>query len=570
MRITEAASQQILQLLTQINKGGLSVGDILTGRVIAIENGLLLLRLSDGSKISAQAVNDGQYSLGDILNLEIIEEKQGTVFVRQTDQNMISDEIQTDSKENLSLILKSLGLPVDSKHMEVLRAIREIDAEPTADIIKDALRLISDGKVSDLKQAVFLVYNNMAHRKEYFPVFRGLLNGAFNFQGEWTNIISKINTLDEKTIIQTAEGFLANEALMDIDTDDSVTQIMKLYSENTDADTVDTSIRPVIENFIKNTLLKEIIESDENITLLSTQSPQSLNTDNKTSVYGTGINDPDNMEAQSNLNSLDSTASFDDKMTFDTLMKQILPKYIIKEDKSRQDEISGIIKNLLLQVKEKLPGTGLTIDRAKKIISSSASKLLDKASVESSEAKLPKIDEWARDTERKLYLIKNALYKSPDPEKERVQASLRELDTALKFFQDIISYEAYAQIPLELKEYPVQGEIYIMKRKNKRGKLNPDDFSVFLSLTTLNLGTLDTFINVRNKSVMLRFMTEDEKYFGLLQEEYKSLFEALKEKGYNLYEIKCSLREEGINLINANKKASELVSPQNKKIDMRI
>ncbi|NLY19233.1 MAG: hypothetical protein GX045_09880 [Clostridiaceae bacterium] len=562
MRINEALSQQILQLVAQINKGEISVGDILTGRVIAADNGLLLLRLTDGSIISARTVTDGQYSLGDILNLEVIEEKDGLILVRQ-DKNIIPGEMQKDTKENLSLILKSLGLPIDSKHSDILKAIRESDIEVRADAIKDAYKLISDKQVKDPGQAVFLAYNNMSHKQEYFPILRGILGKTLIFHEEWMSTIGNIDILDEETIIKIAEGFLVNDAIMDLDTTDSVNQIIKLYSDQGNAGTLDASIRSVVDNFIKNTLLESIIKTDR----AGIQSVKYVQ--NQQAALGTSGNVSGSMETKGDFSFLDVETSFEDEIAFDAIMKQLLPKPVT-EDKARQDEISGIIKNLLLKVKEKLPGTGLTIEMARRIINGSMSKLIKRDTVKSSEANLPKIDKWVRDTEGKLYIIKNALNKSTSPERERIEASVRELDTALKFFQDIISYEAYAQIPLVLKEHLTHGEIYIMKRRNKKGKLNPDDFSVFLSLTTVNLGTLGAFINVRNKNVMLRIMAEDERYFGLMQEEYKTLYDTLKEKGYNLYEIKCSLREEGINLINANKKASDLVYPQSKKIDMRI
>ena len=50
--------------------------------------------------------------------------------------------------------------------------------------------------------------------------------------------------------------------------------------------------------------------------------------------------------------------------------------------------------------------------------------------------------------------------------------------------RDIQSYEAFVQIPVVLRDNTSTGELYIMKRKGKRGKIKPDDFSLFLSLTT--------------------------------------------------------------------------------------
>ena len=108
-----------------------------------------------------------------------------------------------------------------------------------------------------------------------------------------------------------------------------------------------------------------------------------------------------------------------------------------------------------------------------------------------------------------------------------------------------------------------------MKRKGLRRKLNAEDFTLFLSLSTMNLGTIDIFIHVRNKNVMMRTMVEHERFHGLLMDEYKSLHEALKVKGFRLYELKVSPREEALDLFNAEKKAREITKPYGK-VDVKI
>ena len=105
-----------------------------------------------------------------------------------------------------------------------------------------------------------------------------------------------------------------------------------------------------------------------------------------------------------------------------------------------------------------------------------------------------------------------------------------------------------------------------MKRKGKRGKIKADDFSLFLSLTTQYIGVIDAFIHVRSRNVLIKITVDDEKYFDILAGQHKALYEGLKGKGYNLYEIKHVLRDEGINILNAVKKASEFII-DNSKID---
>jgi hypothetical protein len=74
---------------------------------------------------------------------------------------------------------------------------------------------------------------------------------------------------------------------------------------------------------------------------------------------------------------------------------------------------------------------------------------------------------------------------------------------------------------------------------------------------------------VRNRNVLIKITVEDEKYFDILTGQHKPLYEALKAKGYNLYEIKHVLRDDGVNILNAVKKASETIN-DNKRIDYRV
>jgi hypothetical protein len=594
MRISEAASQQTLQLLSQITKGESSVGEILTGRVLSVDNGLILIRLVDGSQISARTPADAQYLIGEVINLEILEEKQDLIFARRVGDPSEQGGLYKDAELDPSIMLKKLGLPVESRYIEILKAVYETGTEPTADIVKKALQLLTDGQVKDPKQAAFLACNDMAEKPLYFPVLKNLTDGVFNFQKEWSNATQEINLLDDKTIMEIAEGFLVNDIIHNMDFSEASIQIEKLIESGmrykgsgsgSGSGALPVSIKPMVANFIKS-ILSGILSSKKSFQSIHEETTAGLLDSSGISSTSAAVSDTATANATSTTTSTSTSASTSAEFTgnifadnfilnsnyneiLETVTEQYFPENTIS-DKSQQDEITTILNNLLLQIKETIPNKPLTVDEAKKIISGSISKLIEKTASNSSEVNLPNIDEWADDTKTRLNIIKEALVNSTAPQRESVLVQVSELETALSFFQDIISYEAFAQIPLILNNNTTDGEIYIMKRKNKRRKLDPDDFSVFLSLTTTNLGTLDTFINVRNKNVLLRFMTDDEKHFGLLQDKYKHLYEALKAKGFNLYEIKCSLREEGIHLMNANKKASDILYAKNKKIDIRI
>lgn len=414
MKISDTASQYPLKFLSQLMKEPLSPGDRFSGRILAMENGLLLLQLTDGSKISAQVKSDAAYAAGDTIYLEVIEQSNNQLIVRD-----LQDGQAADGRE----LLKSMELPTDSLRLEIVKEALNMGFEPQAEAVEKVVALIEANKVTEPKQAVFLVMNGMENREEFYPLLQKLDEASFHFHDKWGHLLELIEESDESVVMRIAQ---------------------KLAEPG--------------------------------------QLPQ-------------------------------------------------------------------------------------TIQEAKDILSKT--RISNKEFIESDESGLPKLNEWIRETERKLAIINESATHSGEIEKTGILAAVRELQTALQFFNETTSYEAFAQIPIMLAQQTTQGELFVMKRKGSRGKLKPEDFSLFLSLTTKNLGVMDAFVHVQSRNVMIRVMVEDERFYSLVSDEYKHLYQALKQKGFNLYELKTNLRDEGIDLFNAVKKASEFTE-KNKKIDIKV
>ena len=127
----------------------------------------------------------------------------------------------------------------------------------------------------------------------------------------------------------------------------------------------------------------------------------------------------------------------------------------------------------------------------------------------------------------------------------------------------------FVQIPFIFKENQTDGELYIMKKARGKGKINSRDFTLFLSLSTDNIGDLDIFVHVKNKNVMVKVFAENENYKPLFTNEYKSLYESLKGKGYTLFELGFELKDEKVSIFNAEKKALILLESKSK-IDIKV
>jgi len=195
---------------------------------------------------------------------------------------------------------------------------------------------------------------------------------------------------------------------------------------------------------------------------------------------------------------------------------------------------------------------------------------LDIKSLKPKEIALPKADKWISEVKKELSVLSKLIQNSTAGNKEKIMSAVDRLDTAIRLFNELQGFEMFVQIPLILKENrQTNGELYIMKRAGKKGKLNSNDFTIFLSLSTDNIGDLDIFVHVRNKNVMIKVFAEDVKYNQLFMDEYKSLYNDLKEKGYKLFDLDFELKDEKVNIFNAEKKTLTYLDTKTK-IDIKV
>lgn len=520
MKISEAAPQELLQLLS-LYTNNIKVGDKITARVIAIESGILMLQLPDGGNINASVKTDAKYNLGDILKLEVTGTKKGQVYVKELEHRRSA--ISKDNTSDPALILKNLKMPVNSGRLDIVKAMLDMDFEPESSVIEKALTLISEKHVPDAKQAVFLALNDMEGKAEYFPLLNQFAAKTFDFENIWSNLAGQVMQSDEKTLNLLAQEFLIYESIQEKSVSVPVNEInytVGLDSENS---------RIITEEAVKNIIFELFLNMEEI--------------------------DSDTVQNEANDSAVINT------------VKRFLPGYD-SLPKLSQDTIIKIIKNVFTETRNEtvFPRTKA---EAENITAKFMPLIPKKIQANAKEHYMPEVENWLDDTGKKIAILKKVFAIADRPDNERVMPALREVETAVRFFQDIQSYEAFVQIPVVLRDNTSTGELYIMKRKGKRGKIKPDDFSLFLSLTTKYLGVVDAFIHVRNRNVLIKVMVEDEKYFDILTGQHKPLYEGLKAKGYNMYEIKQVLKDEAVNILNAVNKASEIIN-DNIRIDYRV
>lgn len=189
---------------------------------------------------------------------------------------------------------------------------------------------------------------------------------------------------------------------------------------------------------------------------------------------------------------------------------------------------------------------------------------------EKEEVGIPRVDRWIDSLKKELSLLERFVAGSSAGDREKILSAVNRLERAIDFFTELQGIEMFVQIPLIIRDSRVGGDLYIMKRSGRRGRINTRDFTLFLSLSTDNIGLLDIFVHVKNKNVMVKILAENESFSRLFIDEYKSLYDALKEKGYNLFNMDFKLKDEKVDIFNVVKKVSELLSINSAKIDVKV
>ena len=467
MRIPDSVSQVILQYLQAQSANMPLEGEVFTGRIISVDGDFLLMQLFDGREITAQVKADVTYNPGDILKLKVIDRQQGKLIVQETERSPAQNDsgienikdpaaagnpktaVNSGVMRNPADILKSMNLPVNKLHSDIVSAILDMGKEPEKELFQKVLDIMKESHIEEPRPAVFMVLNGMEDGERFHELVTALDKEQFRFTEELSNLLS----------------------LMDSSGDDILSGLAE-------------RIRTV---FSDSLIMPEPVDEKQ------AQSRETV---------------PDNEHPAAG---------------------------------ERPASEGGQQKNLLIQ-----------------------------KPVKRAEIALPKADQWLSDLKKELSGLRKFVTNSTLSNREEILSRVDRLDTAIRFFTDLKGFVLFVQIPFIYRDNQKNGELYIMRRTGRKGKIDSRDFTFFLSLSTDNIGDLDIFVHVRNKNVMVKVFAGDENHKPLFTDEYRSLYEALKEKGYTLFDLGFELKDDNINVFNAERKALLQLDKGKTKIDIRV
>lgn len=533
--------------------GKLAAGDVIRAKILDATSKQLTLKLFDGTVFDAKMLSSLEAELGDIVDFVVKSNSNGQLILETLKENGNNQKNINDTSFELKKQLIELGIKPDKNNIEIAEAIKQNEIPLSKNIFNKIADTIIALKNVTPQKAAFLIANKIAPEKENLALLNRIVDEK---QKVGTMLKSTFESLSKLTDKNTMESL--SKILID-NPEKEIAQYGKSVAKSSDQ---------------QNAVLRNIVDSvfsskEQNNDLMLSEVKQKLQEFASEFLKNT---------SEEVLKFTKDENLFTDKAL--SYLKENISNFETTPI-NRGEPIENIIKNLFHQLKantkeEKNPSE-YEISLKKPIESDEYKKQLEEAfekfNVKINETTTKedlKIKDIYKDLYKKLELIKNAVTQSADLQKDDILNKIENLQSNLKFINDINNHSIFLQIPLNIQGRNTTGDIYVLKKRYKNKKIDPQNASVLISLNTPNLGQIDSLITVNKKNISLNFRVEEQSIISIIKENYIQIYNSLLDKGYKLVDVKYRLIEEEINVINAEHIMLKELDLNKQSIDYKI
>lgn len=521
--INQAISQEIFQILSKYQKEtlvsleSLSAGDILKGRIQSLENGLLLIKLLDGASFTAKAPEGFTAEPGELITLMVGEKQNDQITAK-----IINDSQASNKTEEEKILINNIRNALDS--------LSVVDPER---MVSKVIDLIKAEPGMPLDKAAFLAANNLSDNLELGGIIHKISEHEFslheNLKSLENGLLNSFSGMDAKNGTALLKPLFVNQTIEEL-----TTELKNSFPEAPSR--LIESISEKINEILMKTFMEEI-SGQESVNVANAITRE---------AFEAMIGSESLLRAtDGSLYSLDPT----EKESILKVIDRALENYHVKTARLQK-------------------GGEAALKEIKEVIE----KLFEKASIKADNGVVEDFDikEKSKALKNIMELAQKAIKQMDRSDRESIMPAFKEIDNAFKFFSQVTTYDLILQLPLKINREDTTGELYIMKRKKGRKKMDTENFTLFLSLKTESLGLIESYLNAAKKRVTISFRVENENLVKLVKDNYKTLYDGLFEKGFILVEMKCRvLDSERINPFNAGVRAKELFGTE-ARVDIRI
>lgn len=560
----------------------LNIGDVIKAKVLEVTSGELLLKLFDGTSVKARVEADIGVQPGDLIDFSVSSKKDGTVFLETVKKN---DVVSDKTRGELKIQLENLNLKSEGLNLELAGKFRSAGVKLTADLLNKALDIAENFKNVTPDKAAYLASKNIVPDTGKADALFKMLEGRLNIGSQLVDLQKVLSELDSRKESKQATNS-KNMFIQDIS--DSVSENgLEIKNTGVQPNTPEKSDVIVSKqqggiSGQSGTAVNLPISADVQQVAADTKQgvmPGQLKTAGaeddllkKTAVLQTGTSDngteveklqvpgaldgPKGPTATAKANGLAS--SFD---------KQGLSDRITIES-----ELRASAGNDLSSVhSESSINTDVKTD--KKAIADRLSDVFKGIFVKTDSQDL-KSDLEAKKLYKEILTglddLKTAVKASGTPDSNAVISRIDNIHDGIQLLNQINNNSAYMQIPLNMSGFNTGGELYVMNRERKKGRLDPQDVVMLISLDTQNIGRIESIIDIKGRNVSMNMRSESQQINNFIRENFKELYDSLIEKGYRLVDIKYRLINEAVTPLNAEQTVRAALDEGKNTVDMRI
>lgn len=578
----------------------LSVGELVRAQIIRICADELILRLFDGTAVTAKSLVPVEAREGEMVELVVKENDNGRVLLETVKRHTRND---ARDEAGLKEILKKADIPPTRINMEIARHFVQNGMK----VDKAAITMIAgaiEGFGNDLpiKEAFFLQANNMEISGKSIKSLKMYVNGNIRIDRQLSELEELLGKIQDtglvRDVLRQVEG---HETAKIVEARQSADEIVKTQGSADIKDGLENaeqygkpvrhegeSVKHEAGKPVKGGLIEDStgeIPQRENALRNPAEMPQSVKKESTAdkNTPAVIVKTSENPEVRTDLKttpadrvltdmgrgeSREADGSGGDKVAVRSAdTKTAAPDADIKVSKG-QDGPKAFFDMEGTPGKE--AGKHIQDDNG---IENRLKELFGRFHAKVAEYAWPgeELDPGAlyKDIIEKLQIIKRSIRQSDIPSKTEVISTITRIEENINFMNLLNSHAAYIQIPLSMWNGKTTGELYVLKRGGKK-RIDPNNASLAISLKTAYLGLVEAFVNLFNKSLSVNIRVENKETADFIKRFSKELYDALREKGYNLVEFKCRLAGEPVNVLNVRRVAEDVRSGYKCSVDVKV
>ncbi|WP_406542017.1 hypothetical protein [Clostridium ljungdahlii] len=115
-----------------------------------------------------------------------------------------------------------------------------------------------------------------------------------------------------------------------------------------------------------------------------------------------------------------------------------------------------------------------------------------------------------------------------------------------KVFNTVSNSYYYMDVPINLNQQDYQCKLMIKDDRQKGKKIDSTNVKIVTSVSTENMGTVDAYLSVKNRSMDIDIKCSKE-WLNLFKKTEKRVLESLSDIGYNVY-VRFDEKKEEMNI----------------------